>query len=349
MAVSSNDLCEQLRIRYPIIQDGMGPAPTTALAIAVAAAGGLGTVSTPGIMTPGPEVRRLLRERMELVATATDGTFAVNVPVGRTADGSYLEATDACITEACEFKRAGSEASRNFVAITTSAGFPGHYTAAIQDAGLLHIQKVGSLRHARKAVDNGSDMIIASGYEGGGHTHLKPVHTMVLAPQVIAAFDVPVIVAGGIVDGRGLAAVLAMGGSGISMGTRFIATVEHEWCDAYKQRIVDAPEWGDRVWQGTYAPCRGLEGEAIQQLESLLGTRPELEINMWKEHCTIAAQIDGDLTGFLPAGQGAAAIHDMPTVADVITNTAAEAQELLRRAGDMAAGLALQPTTGTPA
>ena len=345
MAASPRELCERLGTRYPIIQDGMGPAPTTALAVAVSTAGGLGTVSTPGIMTPGPEVRILLRERIEEVASQADGVFAVNVPVGTTADGSILEATDACIMEAVAIKGEGGVTAEKLVAVTTSAGFAGDYTDRIKDAGLVHIHKVGSVKHAMKAARNGTDVIIASGYEAGGHTHLNPVHTMVLAPQVIAALEIPVVVAGGIVDGRGLAGVLGMGGSGVSMGTRFIATFEHEWCEAYKQRIVDSPEWGDRVWPGVYAPCRGLDSQAIEDLKEVMRTRTEHEISMWKEERTIASQIHGDLTGFIPAGQGAAAIHELLTVSELIEGMVTEAQALLRSASEAASVIGASVTT----
>ena len=291
MAASPGDLCGRLGIRYPIIQDGMGPAPTTALAIAVSSAGGLGTVSTPGIMTRGPEVRVLLRERIEEVASQADGVFAVNVPVGTTADGSSLEATDACIMEAVAIKREGGAPAEKLVAVTTSAGFAGDYTRRIKDAGLVHIHKVGSVKHAMKAARNGTDVIIASGYEAGGHTHLNPVHTMVLAPQVIAALDIPVVVAGGVVDGRGPGAACSpIGRLGVC-------------------------RWG---------PGFGTEHRGV---------------SMWKEERTIAAQIHGDLTGFIPAGQGAAAIHELLTVSELIEGMATEAQALLRAASEAASAI----------
>jgi NAD(P)H-dependent flavin oxidoreductase YrpB (nitropropane dioxygenase family) len=341
MAENATALCERLGIKYPIIQDGMGPSPTNALAIAVSTAGGLGTVSTPGIMTPGPEVRVLLRERIELVSQGAGGVFAVNVPVGRTADGTMLEATDACISETISIKKEGGPIAEKLVALTTSAGFADDYTGKIKDAGLIHIHKVGSVKHALKAARAGTDIVIASGYEGGGHTHLRPVHTMVLAPQVIAALDIPVIVAGGIYDGKGLAAALAMGGSGISMGTRFIATIEHEWHQNYKQRIVDSPEWGDRIYPGVYAPCRGLDSAALVELEELMKTTPEHEVSLWKEERTMEAQRDGKVEhGLIPAGQNAAAIHDIVAVSDLIQQIVTDAAALLQAAAAQAATFA---------
>jgi NAD(P)H-dependent flavin oxidoreductase YrpB (nitropropane dioxygenase family) len=341
MVLPWQQFCERVGIRYPIMQDGMGPSPTTELAIAVASAGGLGSVSTPGLMTPEPELRKRIRDRMHRVATETTGHFAMNIPVGTLESGELLPATEICIDEAIRCKLADGPVAEKFVAITTSAGFGGAFTARIKDAGLLHIHKVGSVRHARKAADSGADIIIASGYEMGGHTHLHPVHTMVLAPQVIEAVDCPVIVSGGIYDGRGLAAMLAMGASGIAMGTRFIATTEHEWHQNYKQTIVDAGEWSDTIYQGFYAPCRALKTKGL--VEDLPVAKKELdlpELNQWKEDRGYAAQVDGDVVnGIVIAGQCAAAIHDIVPVGELIERIVTQATALLRSAGDSADAL----------
>src|SRR5438445_5742080 len=121
------DFCDRLDLRYPIMQDGMGPSPTTSLAIAVASAGGLGSVSTPGLLTPEPELRKLLRERMQRVATESNGKFALNVPVGTLQSGEMLPSSAACIDEAIRAKLAGGPIAEKFVGITTSAGFPGAF------------------------------------------------------------------------------------------------------------------------------------------------------------------------------------------------------------------------------
>ena len=334
--------CERVGVRYPIVQDGMGPSPTTELAIAVASAGGLGSVSTPGLMTPEPELRKRLRDRMHRVATESTGSFAVNIPVGTLETGDMLPATEICIDEAIRCKLAGGPVGERFVAITTSAGFGGAFTKRIQDAGLLHIHKVGSVRHAKKAAASGVDVVIASGYEMGGHTHLHPVHTMVLAPQVIDAVDCPVLVSGGIYDGRGMAAMLAMGAAGIAMGTRFIVTREHEWHENYKQAILDAQEWSDVIYQGYYAPCRALKNKGLlEDLPAAKAELPTMELNQWKEDRGYVAQIDGDVVnGFVVAGQCSAAIHDIVPVKELIERIVAQATGLLRSAGDSADALA---------
>lgn len=313
----------------------MGPAPTTALATAVADAGGMGSVSTPGLLTPEAELRKKLRDRMEQVASAGNGSFAVNVPVGTLANGEMIPASAFCIDEAITAKLAGGPVSERFTAITTSAGFPGAFTERIKEAGLLHIHKAGSVRHAVKAAEAGVDVVIASGAEMGGHTHLNPVSTMVLAPQVIREVDVPVLVSGGIHDGRGLAAVLAMGAAGVAMGTRFIATDEHEWHANYKRYIVNSPEWGDMTYQGFYAPTRGLKNKALLEdfpaaKESGLSVN---ELNQWKEDRGYLAQLEGDTeSGIVVAGQVAAAVKDVVPVVVLLERMMDEAIALLEDA-----------------
>lgn len=310
-------LCAKLGTKYPIMQDGMGPSPTTSLATAVSAAGGLGSVSAPGLLSPEAELRKKLRDRMERVAADGQAPFAVNVPVGTLASGELLPASEILIDEAIRAKLAGGPTSAHFAAITTSAGFAGAFTERIKAAGLLHIHKAGSVRHAVKAAETGVDILIASGFEMGGHTHLNPVSTMVLAPQVIREVDIPVIVSGGIHDGLGLAAVLAMGAAGVAMGTRFIATEEHEWHRNYKQFIVDSGEWQDMTYQGYYAPTRGLKNKAL--LEDLPAAKQSGlsvdEVNQWKEDRGYLAQMEGNTEdGIVVAGQVSAAIHDIVPV-----------------------------------
>lgn len=332
------NLTSRLGVKYPIMQDGMGPSPTTSLATAVSAAGGLGSVSTPGLLTPEPELRKKLRDRMEQVAVNGGGSFAVNVPVGTLANGELIPSSAFCIDEATRLKTAGGPVADHFVAITTSAGFPGkEFIEQIKAAGLIHIHKAGSLRHAVKAAEAGVDVVIASGFEMGGHTHLNPVSTMVLAPQVIAEVDIPVIVSGGIHDGRGLAAMLAAGAAGVAMGTRFIATAEHEWHENYKQFIVDSKEWQDITYQGYYAPSRALKNPAVLEdlpAQKAAGLSVD-ELNQWKEDRGYDAQMHGDVVhGFVVAGQVAAAIHDIVPVKVLLERMMDQAIALLQTQAD---------------
>ncbi len=330
-------LQEMVGVEYPVMQDGMGPQPCTALAAAVSAAGGLGTLSSPSIVnTSETFLREHFRAAAEKVVATTDKPFGVNVPVGRIATGELLPVSRLCIDEAIRMKQDGGKVGEQLTWLVTSAGFAGELGAGIRESGLVHMHKVGSLTHAKKAAASGVDVVIAAGYEMGGHTHAQGVHTMVLAPQVIDALDIPVIVAGGICDGRGLAATLAMGGAAVAMGTRFIATREHEWHENYKQRIVDAPEWDDVVFPGVYAPIRGLRNHGIELMEAQRGVLSPEEFIRWEEEQIRVSQREGDVeNGVLVAGQVAAAIHDLPTVAEVIDRVVTQAEELLSASGSI--------------
>lgn len=331
----TNRLTELLGIEYPIIQEGMGPYKTNHVAAAVSSAGGLGTVSMPGMTQEPATGARLMRANIEEVATRTDKPFAVNVPVGRDSSGQVLPVSAAYIHAVIDARTADETLARQLVALTTSAGFPGEFRAMIADAGLVHMHKVGATAHARKAEDAGVDVVIASGYEMGGHTHVHPVHTFVLVPNVTEAVSVPVVLSGGARDGRTLAAALALGASGIAMGTRFIASTDNDdWHPAYAQRIVDAREGDDVVFPAVYGPARGLRNAGVDRLLEILETRELVgdELNKWKDEGLIRAQSTGDVdNGLMAAGQVASGINDVIDVGRFVPAMAADAIEILRR------------------
>jgi NAD(P)H-dependent flavin oxidoreductase YrpB (nitropropane dioxygenase family) len=333
--VGPGGLCRLLGIRYPIIQDGMGPYGTAGLAAAVSSAGGLGTVSIPGLAIDPAEARTRLRAELDAAAERTERPFAVNIPVGVGSTGAVLPITDAYVAASLDARKADPAMAERLVACITSAGFSEVHGRLLQEAGMVHVHKVGAVRHARKAAAAGVDVLIASGSEMGGHTHEHPVHTMVLAPQVIEAVDVPVVVSGGIHSGRGLAAALAMGAAGVAMGTRFVATVENEWHPAYKRAIVEAAEWSDRLMPGVYGPIRVLAGPGADDLlaraRSWAGSDQELSV--WKEQRIVSAMRDGDVEdGVVLAGQCAAAIDDVVSVFELLPRMMREAASLLLRA-----------------
>lgn len=334
-AHSPADLCRRLGIRYPIIQDGLGPFGTAPLAAAVSSAGGLGTVSIPGMGLEPDVARRRLRAELDAAASRTERPFAVNIPVGVDRSGTVPPMTGAYVEAALEARRANAAMAGRLVACITSAGFSEPHSRLIREAGMVHLHKVGAVRHARKAAAAGVDVVIASGAEMGGHTHEHAVHTMVLAPQVIAAVDVPVVVSGGVYDSRGLAAALAMGAAGVAMGTRFVATLENEWHPAYKQAVVDAPEWSDVLVPGIYGPMRGLANRGVERVRERAAswTGPEHEFAAWKEALVVAAMRDGDVEdGIVLAGQCAAAIDGVVSVFDLLPAMVDGAAALLEQA-----------------
>jgi NAD(P)H-dependent flavin oxidoreductase YrpB (nitropropane dioxygenase family) len=320
-------------IEHPIVQEGMGPFKTARLAAAVSEAGGLGTVSMPGMTADPAEGSRRLREHIEETASLTGKPFAVNVPVGRADTGEVLPISAAYINAVIEARRADAALERQLTVLTTSAGFPGEFRPQIAAAGLIHMHKVGSTRQAVKAEQAGVDVVIASGYEMGGHTHAVPVHTFVLLPNVTEAVSVPVLLSGGARDGRTLAAALCLGAVGVAMGTRFIATEDNtDWHPAAARRIVQAGEGDDTIFPGVYSPARGLKSAGIDALSELLraGATAE-EMLSYKDAALIRAEEEGDLeTGILPAGQVASGIHDIVSVATFVPAMAAEAAAVLR-------------------
>jgi NAD(P)H-dependent flavin oxidoreductase YrpB (nitropropane dioxygenase family) len=330
----SNRLTELLGVELPIIQEGMGPYKTNQIAAAVSSAGGLGTVSMPGMTQEPTAGARLMRENIEWVAEHTDKPFAVNVPVGRDGSGRVLPVSDAYIRAVVEARDSDPAVARQLVALTTSAGFPGEFRDLISDSGLVHMHKVGSTRQARKAEDAGVDVVIASGYEMGGHTHVAPVHTFVLVPNVTEAVSVPVVLSGGARDGRTLAAALALGASGVALGTRFIAARENtDWHPAYAERIIATEEGADTVFPAVYGPARGLMNAGVARLREILETG-ELtgeDLNTWKDEALIRAQSVGDVeNGLVVAGQVASGIHDWIEISDFVPRMAEEAVAVLR-------------------
>jgi len=247
-------LTERLGIEAPIVQAPIGSATTPELAAAVSQAGGLGMLA---LTWRGAEtVRTLVRETME----QTDAPFGVNIVVDPDAKSIPTEThVECCLEEGVEiFSFSFGEAAA---------------VERIHDHGGAVIQTVGSAGEARAAVDAGVDVVVAQGWEAGGHVQSE-VATMALVPRVVDAVpETPVIAAGGIADGRGIAAVLALGADGAWLGTRFLATPEARTHQQYQQRILDADEEGtlystvfDEGWPGT--PHRVLENDVTTEWDA---------------------------------------------------------------------------------
>ncbi len=321
-----------LGITHPVMQEGLGPYKTVHLAAAVSNAGGLGTVSIPGISEAPAAGARKLRGYIEQACALTERPFAVNIPVGADKHGNVLPFSAAYVGAVVEAVR-DREIARRLRVITTSAGPPAAARRLIADSGLVHIHKVGGTRQAVRAAAEGVDMVIASGYEAGGHTHARPVHTFVLGPSVSEAVRCPVILAGGIRDGRGLAAALALGADAVALGTRFVASHDNpDWHPAYAERILRAREGEDIVFQALYGPSRALMSAAIDELAAMeaTGSWSEEALTHFKDERLIAAQQAGDMTGgILPCGQIAGALQDLIHVAEFVPGMVRDAIAVL--------------------
>lgn len=331
----SNRWTRLVGVDHPIVQEGLGPFRTPRLAAAVSDAGGLGTVSMPGMPEDLAAGARTFREHIEECAALTGRPFAVNIPVGVDTHGDVLPFTDVYIRMVLAAREADSELARKLTVLTTSAGFPGSYIALIKDAGMVHQHKVGSTRQAVKAAEAGVDVVIAAGFEMGGHAPAAAVHTYVLVPSVTEAVDVPVLLTGGARDGRGLAAALAMGADGVAMGTRFITSNDNsDWHPAYLQALLDAQEGDDVAFDGVYGPCRGLRNaastELLQRGRSGEVTDAVAETR-WKIESMQRAQTEGDVEhSLVMTGQVASAITELIDVAEFVPRCAQEAADVLR-------------------
>jgi NAD(P)H-dependent flavin oxidoreductase YrpB (nitropropane dioxygenase family) len=343
MAPITNRYTRILGIEHPIVQEGLGPFSTAKIAAAVSNAGGLGTVSMPGMPADLDAGARLFLDHIEQCASLTDKTFAVNIPVGVDATGDILPFTDVYIRAVLAARERDAGLAAQLKVLTTSAGFPGKYIQLIKDAGMIHQHKVGSTRQAVKSAAAGTDVILAAGFEMGGHAPSAAVHTYVLVPSITEAVDVPVLLTGGARDGRGLAAALAMGAEGVAMGTRFITSFDNvDWHPAYVQALLAAKEGDDVAFPGVYGPCRGLRNTAS---EAALAERAgELEVvdaiehTRWKIESMRKAQEEGDVENSLVmTGQVASAITELISISEFVPRMAQDAAEILRRLGAMVA------------
>jgi enoyl-[acyl-carrier protein] reductase II len=322
-------LCDLLEIEHPIIQGGMGPNDTTDLAIAVCRAGGLGTISSSGADRAGDAYENT-RRRIQRVKAATDSTFAVNQVI------KGIEAQDR-IRAVVDERRDDPEVRRRLKVVITSGGNPAVVAPALRESGVLHIQVVPTVYHARKAVQCGCAAVVAEGYESGGHVAYEPVHTQVLVPAVVDAVSVPVIAAGGFADGRGLAAALALGAVGIQMGTRFYLSREASQDGGFAHPAVQgalfqARETDTLVVPGVYGPNRHWRNARGTELARLAAAgAPHEEIEHLKEE-GLEAKLAGDLErAAVPIGMVVGRIDQPVAVAEIIARILADAEQTIAR------------------
>ncbi len=335
MGPISNRYTELVGIEHPIVQEGLGPYRTSKLAAAVSQAGGLGTVSMPGMPEDLQAGARTFLSHIEECASLTEKPFAVNIPVGVDARGEIVEFTDVYIRAVLDARRRDASLAAQLTVLTTSAGFPGSYVGLIKDAGMIHQHKVGSTRQAIKAAEAGVDVVIAAGFEMGGHAPAAGVHTFVLVPKVTEAVDIPVVLTGGARDGRTLAAALCMGADAVALGTRFILSEENsDWHPNYLQALLDAKEGDDVAFTGVYGPCRGLRNAASEEL-LVAQNDPDADpvaLIRHKIESMSRAQTDGDtVNSLVMTGQVAGAISDVIRVAEFVPAMAEEAAATLAR------------------
>ena len=293
-----NRITVLLNIDYPIIQAGMVWVSGWKLASAISNCGGLGLIGA-GSMKP-----ELLKEHLQKCKAATIKPFGVNVPLLRKDANDLIKI---CIDEGIKI-------------FFTSAGNPKTFTSLLKENGCTVVHVVANIKYGLKAQEAGCDAVVGEGVEAGGHNGADQLTTFCLIPQLVDKLNIPVIAAGGIVDGRGILAALSLGAEGVQIGTRFAATVESSAHEKYKQEIINSNDQDTvlafkkiglvRMIKNDFA-FRAIkaenEGWNESELRELLSAKRER-----------AGIFEGDLIeGELEAGQGVGLIDDIPTVKDL--------------------------------
>ena len=297
-----------LGIEYPIIQGGMAWVAEHNLAAAVSEAGGLGLIG--GANAPGEVVREELRKASEL----TDKPFGVNVMLM----SPFADDVAKVVVE------------EGIKVVTTGAGNPGKYMEMWKNAGIKVIPVVASVALARMMEKGGADAVVAEGTESGGH--IGDQTTMSLVPQVADAVSIPVIAAGGIADGRGIAAAFMLGAEAVQMGTRFVVAKESIVHQNYKDRIIKAKDIDSAVTGRSHGhPIRSLRNQMTREyLKMEQEGRPFEELEYLTMGTLRKAVMEGDVMhGTVMAGQIAGMVKKEQTCKEMISEMTAEAEKLL--------------------
>ena len=302
------EVTELLGIEYPIIQGGMAWVAEYHLAAGVSNAGGLGLIGAAS--APAEWVREQIREAKEL----TDKPFGVNIMLM----SPYADEVAKVVAE------------EGVKVVTTGAGNPEKYMKMWKEAGVKVIPVVASVALARRMERCGADALVAEGCEAGGH--IGENTTMVLVPQIVDAVKIPVIAAGGVADGRGVAAAFMLGAKGVQMGTHFVATKESVVHDNYKQAIIKARDIDSRVTGRTTGhPVRALRNQMTKQYLELENSGASFEE---LEHLTLGglrkAVVEGDVVnGSVMAGQSAAMVKEILSCEELIQKLVKETDALI--------------------
>lgn len=314
---------EMLGIKYPIMCGGMMRLAYPPLCAAISNAGGLGNL-TAAMYQNKAELKAAIREVREL----TDRPFSVNVtllPALAVSVEQYRDYFDACAEEKVAAMEIGGTLLNRFE--------DGKYFKKLKDSGVKLFHKVGAVRHGKSVEKAGYDAVIAAGMEEGGHPLNENVATTVLTPRMVEELTIPVITAGGMVNGRSLAAALCLGAEGILMATRFINTHECEVHEKVRQELINRQE-NETV---LYGNSIGLQGRAllnesmmkVMEIEAAGGKLEEILAHIsgqfgdgiWK---------DGNMKiGLIPVGQSIGLIHDTVSCKELLDRMVKEAEEVI--------------------
>ena len=287
-------ITKTLGIRYPIIMGGMGGVTTAPLVAAVGNAGGIGLLGSA--LWNKAELKGQISQIREL----STAHFGVNIPI------AVPQAEDLVITAIEEKVKL----------VTTSGGSPARFTQLLQENGILVFHVAATVAYAIKAAQAGVDAVVAEGSESGGMTSLQEISTMALIPQVADAISCPVVAAGGIGDGRGLVAALALGASAVQMGTTFLAAVECEISSGFKAMMVKARETDTTLVRREKSARRIFEDTFFQTfLQQNAKTYPDLQID--------------DTASYRGMGQITGLVSEVKPAAKIIQHIVQQAEKVL--------------------
>lgn len=303
-------ICELFAIKYPIIQGGMGNISNASLAAAVSNAGGLGTIGC-GTMNP-EQVEAIILETKD----KTNNNFALNIPI------NVSPYTDELVSLVLKHE---------IPVVSLSAGNPAPFIPLLQKKNIKVIAIVASVKHAQKAQAAGADVLVAEGFEAAGINSNLEMTTFTLIPQISKHVTIPVLAAGGIGNGRGLAAALMLGASGVQLGTRLIATQEAPFHPSYKQKLIEAMGNDTVILGRTFGQVRRVlkdpYTEKVLDLEKQ-GLSPVNYREMTSEVHHINGAMNGDVNnGFMNSGQVAGLIDDIPTVKELLDGMMKDAKK----------------------
>ncbi|MDD0852898.1 nitronate monooxygenase [Halobacteriovorax sp. GB3] len=305
----NSPLCKLFDIEYPIIQAGMVWVSGAKLAAAASNAGCLGIIGA-GSMKP-----ELLEAHIKKAKSLTDKPLAVNVPLLYHLSKEQIDVSL-------------KEGIRIFF---TSAGSPKKYTQYLKDHGATVVHVTSSPELAIKCEAAGVDAVVAEGFEAGGHNGRDEITTMCLIPQVVDALSIPVIAAGGIGDGRQIAAAFCLGASAVQLGTRFALTKESSAHDNFKKKILEATSGETLLTMKDLVPVRLMKNHffnQVQELERRCATKEEMITLLGKGRAK-KGMLEGDLEeGELEIGQVSALLKDIPTCLELVENLIREYSEV---------------------
>lgn len=311
--MNSNEICDLLNIKYPVIQGGMAWIADASLAAAVSEAGGLGIIT-------GTAPIEWIRNEIKKIRKLTDKPFGVNVML-------MTPHAEEVAKLVCEEK---------VPVVTTGAGSPGKFMTMWKENDVKVIPVVASVALAKRMEKLGADAIIAEGMESGGH--IGSLTTMTLVPQVCDAVDIPVIAAGGIGDGRGMAASFMLGAKGVQMGTRFLLAKECSVHENYKAKVIKAKDIDTVVTGGSLGhPVRLIKNKLSREyikLENEVHDAEELE--KMGQGALRKAVVEGDVDyGNVMAGQICGMLKTEETASEIIKKLIEECNNLLNKGGEV--------------